>query len=196
LSQTKYIPQPHHFGRVFNPSEIPEVDPLRASIQQARKQNGDSAVAEMNAIITAMPIWLYPSADAQAFDYVKYVALPAVGNTALQGVIISFQVPAGMNGIIKRFGNAYVGSGFTEGSGALTWQLLADAQPVPNYDSIPASLGATAAPSEVSSIRIRENQLIQLVVLNASLVVGGASSGGRLGGWFYPVSQEPPAAWA
>jgi hypothetical protein len=196
MSNERFIAPPHHFGRVFNPPEIPEVDPLRAAVQQARKQNGDSALPETNSAIASLPIWLWPSADAQAFDYVKYVALPAVGNTALQGVIISFQVPAGMNGIIKRFGNAYVGSGFTEGSAALTWQLLADFVPVPNYDAIPASLGATAAPSEVSSIRIRENQLIQLVVLNASLVVGGASSGGRLGGWFYPVSQEPPAAWA
>lgn len=143
-------------------------------------------------IIAQYPVWLKPSADSNAFDYVSYVALPAVGASA---VIIDFKVPDGMNGIIKRFGNAYVGTGFTEGSGGLLWQLLADTQPVPNYDAIPASLGATANPSEVASIRIRESQRIQLVVKNVSLVVGGASSGGRLGGWFYPKSQEPSESW-
>jgi hypothetical protein len=192
---SKTLPNPHHFGRAYNPPDVPEVDPLRASIQRARRDNGDPDVPQTEAKITHQPIWLFPSADSQAFDYVNYVPLPAVGNTAPNGVIISFRVPAGMNGIIKRFGNAYVGSGFTEGSGSLTWQLLADGTPVPNYDAIPASLGATANPSEVSSIRIRENQLITLVVLNASLVVGGASSGGRLGGWFYPKDQEPAGAW-
>ena len=195
MPQTKYIPSPHHFGRVFNPSEIPETDPLRADIQRAREDNGEPVAPSTNAKITHQPIWLFPSADSQAFDYVNYVPLPAVGNTPAQGVIISFRVPAGMNGIIKRFGNAYVGGGFTEGSGALVWQLLADGTPVPNYDAIPASLGATANPSEVSSIRIRENQLITLVVLNITLAVGGAFSGGRLGGWFYPKDQEPAGSW-
>ncbi|HWE00677.1 MAG TPA: hypothetical protein VG345_16615 [Bryobacteraceae bacterium] len=145
------------------------------------------------AKIAALPIWLYPSVDSQAFDFVKYAALPAIG---AQGVIISFQVPDGMNGIIKRFGNAYVGAGFTEGSGALQWQLLADGAAVPNYENIPASLGATANPSEVSSIRVKEGQLIQLVINNISLLVGGTFSGGRLGGWFYPKDQEPVADWA
>ena len=138
--------------------------------------------------IVAQPIWLFPSVDSEAFDYVSYVALPAIG---AQGVIINFKVPEGFNGIIKRFGNVYVGSGFTEGSGALQWQLLANGTPITNYENIPASLGATAAPSEVSSIRIKEGELIQLVVNNISLAVGGAFSGGRLGGWFYPKDLEP-----
>lgn len=143
-------------------------------------------------ILVKYPIWLKPSADSNSFDYVQYVPLPAV---AAQAVIIDFVVPAGMNGIIIRFGNVYVGSGFTEGSGGLIWQLLANGQPIPNYNAIPASLGATANPSEVSSIRIKETQRIQLIVQNNSLVVGGASSGGRIGGWFYPKDQEPGGSW-
>ena len=142
---------------------------------------------EPRFIIHAQPYWLEPPVNSQSFDFVKYVALPAVGANA---VIIDFVVPLGMNGIIKRFGNAYVGSGFTEGSGGLLWQLLANTQPLKNYSAIPASLGATALPSEVSSIRIKEMQRIQLVIQNISLVVGGASSGGRLGGWFYPKTLE------
>jgi hypothetical protein len=168
-----------------------ETDPITAAVQANRQANGQMVGSTPQSNIISLPVFLFPSDDSQSFDWVQYVTLPAVGNTAAQGVIVSFNVPAGMNGIIKRFGNAYVGSGFTEGSGALTWQLLANGQPIPNYEAIPASLGATANPTEVSSIRIKENQLIQLVVLNASLVVGGAFSGGRLSGWYYPKSEEP-----
>lgn len=147
-----------------------------------------TAIVKSKIYIARLPIWLFPSADSEAFDFVKYIALPAVG---AQGVIISFTVPPGFNGIIKRLGNVYVGGGFTEGGGQLQWQLLDNNVPIANYENIPASLGATASPSEVSSIRIKESELIQLVVNNISLVVGGTFSGGRLGGWFYPKDQEP-----
>jgi hypothetical protein len=142
--------------------------------------------------IVRFPVWLKPSAASEAFDFVNYVALPSVGT---ESVIISFKVPEGRNGIIKRFGNVYVGAGFTEGAGALQWQLLHNNVPIANYQNIPASLGATANPSEVASIRIKENELIQLVLNNLSLAVGGAFTGGRLGGWFYPVEEEPDGTW-
>lgn len=135
-----------------------------------------------------LPVYLFPSVDSESFDYCTGVDLPAV---AAQAMVVSFQVPEGRNGIIKRFGNVYIGSGFADFSGALQWQLLLDGTPVPNYENIIASLGATANPAEVSSIRIKENQLVQLVINNISLVVGGAMSGGRIGGWFYPVDEEP-----
>lgn len=144
-------------------------------------------------IIAQFPVWNEPSANSNSFDFVKYVALPAAAAAA--AAIISFTVPPGMNGIIKRFGNVYVGSGFTEGSGVLLWQLTLNGQPVRNYTAIPASLGGTSAPSEVSSIRIKESQIVQLLIFNVSLVVGGALSGGRLGGWFYPKAEEPDDSW-
>jgi hypothetical protein len=169
-----------------NPIVAPDENPNAS-------QSGFPENPTPQTIISGVPVWLWPSADSQSFDYVNYIALPAAAAAA--GVIIDFVVPAGMNGIIKRFGNAYVGSGFTEGSGSLLWQLLVNTQPVKNYSAIPASLGGTSAPSEVSSIRIKETQRVQLVIQNISLVVGGAMSGGRLGGWFYPVSQEPQESW-
>lgn len=160
------------------------VHPIHQSIDEQFAQLRKSQGARINAL----PLHLFPSADSRAFDFVSYAALPGVG---LQTVLLSFTVPGGYNGVIVRFGNAYVGPGFVEGSGSLQWQLLDNNVPVPNYENIPASLGATANPSPVSNIRIKEGHRIQLVINNISLVVGGASSGGRLGGWFYPYDQEP-----
>lgn len=135
-----------------------------------------------------LPVYLFPSVDSESFDVCTGANLPSVG---AQAVVVQFTVPEGRNGIIKRFGNVYIGSGFADFSGSLQWQLLLDNTPVPNYENILASLGATANPAEVSSIRIKENQLVQLVINNISLIVGGAASGGRIGGWFYPVEEEP-----
>lgn len=174
-----------------NRAAIHPVNPIVAPQEQTGDmwdQRGFPAPQQQQIIIREFPYWLEPPVNSNSFDFVNYVALPAAGAAA--GVIIDFTVPLGMNGIIKRFGNAYVGSGFTEGSGALLWQLLANTQPIRNYSAIPASLGATASPSEVSSIRIKESQRIQLVINNVSLVVGGAKSGGRIGGWFYPKTLE------
>jgi len=145
------------------------------------------ADTQLGAPVT-LPIYVAPGVDSESFDYCTGVDLPGVG---AQAVVVDFTVPEGRNGIIARLGNVYIGSGFADFSGALQWQLLADGVPIANYENIVASLGATANPAQVSSIRIKENQRIQLVINNKSLVVGGAASGGRIGGWFYPVDQEP-----
>ena len=140
------------------------------------------------AVRVLMPVWLFPSVDSESFDYCTGVNFPAIGASAN---VVDFTVPEGRNGIIARFGNVFIGAGFADFSGAIQWQLLLDGVPVANYENILASLGSTANPSPVSSIRIKENQRVQLVVNNISLATGGAMSGGRIGGWFYPVEDEP-----
>lgn len=144
---------------------------------------------ECSIDVSSFPYWNQPPLGAEAFDYVGYITLPAIG-TFPYPAIIDFVVPKGRNGIIKKFGNAYVGTGFTEGTGGLQWQLLADTVPIQNYDNIPASLGSTANPSEVASIRIKENQRIQLVINNIAVLAAVTFTGGRLGGWFYPKWME------
>jgi hypothetical protein len=143
-------------------------------------------------VLLGVPVELpnqnFPGVDSESFDYVGSAALPAVGS---QATIITFDVPPGFDGIILRFGNVYIGTGFVDFSGALQWQLLADGVPIDFYDDIQASLGATNNPSPVSSIRIKENQTIALVVNNISLVAGGASCAGRIGGFWNPKEREP-----
>jgi hypothetical protein len=148
----------------------------------------DAMGMELDGAPVILPVWIGPSVDSESFDFCSGTALPSVG---AQAAVVDFVVPEGRNGIIARIGNIYIGSGFADFSGALQWQLLLDGVPVANYENIIASLGSTANPAPVSSIRIKENQHVQLVINNISLVVGGAASGGRIGGWFYPVEEEP-----
>lgn len=137
-----------------------------------------------------LPVANFMPSEGEPFEFASYVAIPAIGATAN---VVQFQVPAGRNGMIKRIANVFVGGGFQEGQGNIFWQILLDAttgQVAPNFDRIVASLGSVAAPSVVDGIRIREGQLVTLLVNNVAVVVAGQLIGGRLGGYFYPKEFE------
>lgn len=138
---------------------------------------------------SALPAHLYMPPDGISFDPTGYVSLPAVGVTS---TVLQFTVPEGYHGIIKRMGNEYVGTGFVQGSGSLVWQLQSNAGVIRNYDNITSSLGAVNNPKELGGgVLVFENQVVLLQVNNVSLVVGGASVGGRLSGWFLPKWRLP-----
>jgi hypothetical protein len=132
-------------------------------------------------------LWMPP--DGFPFDYTAYIATPGIGVTS---PVVSFTVPEGHHGVIKKVGNVYIGAGFVEGSGSLIWQILQNGGVVRNYDNMLASLGTVTAPGELAgSILIFEGQLVTLQLNNVSLVVGGTQAGGRLGGWFFPKYRLP-----
>jgi len=138
-----------------------------------------------------LPPWIYPPAEAEPIDDIAYVALPAVGASA---VVLTRTIDAGYNAVLQAFANNFVGGGWTEGSGSITWQILIDGAAVPGYDSIPASLGSPANPvRHPSGIRVLESSTIQLIVNNVSVVLAGQLSGGRWQGYFYPKEYEDPS---
>jgi hypothetical protein len=144
----------------------------------------------------ALPLWNFPPDRWTNLDVSNYVLLP--GPFPAQANILSFQVPLGQHGIIKKVANNFVGGGWTEGSGSVTWQILVDGAPPPgatSYDTILTSLGNPANPVEIAGFRVFENQLITVVVKNASLVVAGQLSGARLVGYLYPRDMEDDGIW-
>lgn len=154
-------------------------DPLASAIGKQVQSQGSPVI---------LPVYLFPSADSEAFDFGGAVAFPAIGSSA---VAVQFTVPDGYNGIIDGLGNQFFGGGFNEGQGGLYWQLLANNAPIPNYEDILITLGATSNPRKVNSVRVKMSQLIQLVIFNVSIVQSGQIAAGTLGGWFYPVNEEP-----
>jgi len=127
--------------------------------------------------------------DGVPFNEAAYVDLLPVAAGA--AVVLQFTVPQGYNGSIKWIGNNFVGAGWTEGTGALVWQILADGQPIRNFENIVGSLGSPASPSETAVVRIYETQTIQLVCTNVSIgAPAGQLLGGRLSGWYYPIEYD------
>lgn len=133
------------------------------------------------------PPWIERPASAEPFTPAASVALPAIGATA---TIVQFTVPTGRSGAIKWIGNQFIGV-WQEGSGSLVWQLLVNGAAVRNFENIVMSLGAVNNPSEISPVRLRENDLIQLTITNVNLPVAGQLVLGRLAGWFYPKELDP-----
>jgi len=144
-----------------------------------------------------LPARLFPPLNWLNIDQLNYVALGALGGP--NAVIISFQVPIGYNGVIKKIGNNFVGGGWVEGSGAVVWQVLVDGAPPPganSYNAILGSLGSPASPTELpGGFRIYENQVVTLVAQNATVVVAGQLVGGRLVGYLYPREEEDAGIW-
>ena len=146
--------------------------------------------------IVRLPVSNFMPPEGLPFRQVNYVTIPAQGANT---VVVQIQVPQGRNGIVTQLANVFVGAGFNEGAGLITWQLLLDARPspvivAPYFNNIVASLGAVYNPAVLAGgIRVKENQLVTLLVFNAvaGVVPAGQKIGGLLGGWFYPKELEP-----
>ncbi len=140
-----------------------------------------------NLRIQQLPPWNAPPASFESFDPHAFVALPAIGAEA---TVVEFTVPPGRNGVVDRIANMVVGAGWTEGSGDLLWRIERDQSPFPNYENITASLGNISNPTRISGLRLQNGEVIRLIARNVNIPVGGQLVGGRLGGWFYPMSDE------
>lgn len=151
--------------------------------------------AGVPSIVLALPNWIFPSINSIAFDNAGDIVIPAVG---VESAIVTFQVPKGFNGVIKEIANAFIGGGFTDGSGEIVWRVLQNNQAVRGKENLQNSLGSVAAPSRIGGggfIRIVENDIVSLTVLNVSIVPAGQLVAGRLSGWFYPKDEDPSGIW-
>lgn len=144
--------------------------------------------------IAQFPVQNYMPAAGKPFENHAYVALPAIGASA---IVVQFTVPKGQAGFIRRIANEFVGGAFNPGSGQVIWQILLNAGVgggvvAPNFDNITASLGAVNNPSLIDGIHVHEGDNPALIIKNISVVVAGQVIGGRLGGSFYPNPLDPP----
>jgi hypothetical protein len=156
-----------------------------------RKQGKSLYESSCAVLVPQLPVQNYMAPSGKPFEAHGGVALPAIG---AQVTVLSFLVPRGNNGFIRRIANVFVGGGFTDFSGFVVWQIFLDINKgtvAPNFDNIVASLGSVANPSPVDGIHIMELATVALVVKNISVVVAGQLIGGRLGGSFHSIREEP-----
>jgi hypothetical protein len=156
-----------------------------------RKQGHSLYEPSCAVLVPQLPVQNFMAPSGKPFEFHGGVPLPAIG---AQATVLSFTVPRGNNGFIRRLANAFVGGGFTDFSGAIIWQIFLDINKgtvAPNFDNIIASLGSVANPSQIDGIHIMELATVALVVKNISVAVAGQLVGGRLGGSFHSIREEP-----
>jgi len=135
---------------------------------------------------TAYPPWVYPPDGHLPFIERNAVVLPGVGSSA---VVLEFRVPLGMDGVIKRVSNLYLGGGFVSGSGDIIWRILADGRAVRNFANITSEYGSLSSPIDVDGIRIYSGQLIQYTVTHVANLALGDLTLCHLSGYYYPSSS-------
>lgn len=141
-------------------------------------------VAEGNGVTGGDAPWTAAPDGYQPFDNAGVAAMPAL---AANATIVTFLVPLGMDGVITRLGNDFVGIGFQDGVGDIVWRITRDGVAVQGYDSISVRLGTISAPRHLSpGIRIYSGQVVTMIVNNVTNVLAGSILG-TLGGYFYPT---------
>lgn len=163
----------------------------RPFIRGGRRLHGLGDASTQQSAIVRLPIINFEPPEGIEWSPTGYVALPAIGASA---TVVQRQIPRGQNAIMNFIANEFIGAGFQQGQGAVTWTLYLDFEqliPAPNFNTILSSLGSVNAPRRLNGIRVKENQLLTLQVTNVSIVVAGQLIGGLLGGYDYPVDLEP-----
>jgi hypothetical protein len=154
------------------------------------------AASPSSGSVLQLPPHLYPPPGAQSKNLVGYVPVPAPGDPA--AVILAFTVPVSMRLIINQLGNNFVGAGFTEGSGELTWQIWDNGVPIEDFDNIPGSLGNVALPTPIAPIEIDESHTISFVIINntgSGIPANSAQIGATLRGWYYNKLDAGYGEW-
>lgn len=158
--------------------------------QQNIALEGAALPSEGPLIIT--PPWVTPPPGFQPFDFQGILATPAVGSG--DQTVLSFIVPRGYNGVIRRISHNYTGDSYPEGSGGLVWRILADGRAVKNYGAMLFSFGNLVTPRPTDGILVYENQLVAYTVsvVNAGGFIPAASTFiiCTAAGWIWPKQNN------
>lgn len=140
--------------------------------------------------------WMPPG--SQPFDVQGVIATPAIGAGAT--VILSLQVPSGMDGVIRRLSHNLLGPGFVQASGDVLWGITVDNAPVKNYAAISTEFGSNgvqgAGPRDTDGILAKSGQVYRYTVTNVAYAAGGTQILATIGGYFYPSPRKTGQGYA
>ena len=158
--------------------------------------------------------WLYPPSSFQHLDKYGTLALPAaaapaavIGGPTFDATnaasTMPWKVPAGFNGFLKTLAIEFVANGgaawtpgvLVGGVPPLQFMLRIDGHPATDYGNICYSPGAINSPTPFAGVPIKEGSLVEVLVLNNSIVATTQFVEARVQGYYYPRSLEPKDMW-
>jgi hypothetical protein len=135
--------------------------------------------------------WTEMPPNGIPFDFIGVTDPSPVAGSA-EVATLSFRVPPGLDGVIKRIYNDYTGGGFNEGTTSPTfrWRIRRAGQPVKNYENIRVRFGSLQEGRLVEGgILIFADQIIEFTVQNEAgnpLATAGTRILAGLKGWYWP----------
>lgn len=107
--------------------------------------------------------WIEAPPGYVPFDPRATIPLPVAPSA--ETTVLTFVVPLGYDGVIKKYSNNITGAGFTNGSGDIVWRLRANGRAVRNFDAILFESGTVDFPRElVAPIRVYSGQTLIFTV--------------------------------
>lgn len=122
--------------------------------------------------------------DSNPFQ--TYLA-PGAGTVQL----LSYQVPQGLIAFLTSLVIVAIGGGFSDGSGNVIWRCWINNAGVDGLENIAAHIGDFSTPVAVQ-LMLNENDLFFItaeVPAGQNPMPPGATTGGRITGWTYPLAQ-------
>lgn len=135
------------------------------------------------------PPYLTMPETGRPFHFQEAIACPAAGTDDFP--VVSFFVPLGWKASIKAVANAFIGTGFDEGSGDLIWRIDIDQAYMPGFERITTSLGTINDSRDLRAPLIAQGgQLVRYTVSVSATAPFGTGSASRIlccfDGYFYP----------
>lgn len=138
--------------------------------------------------------WIKQPDGGRAFSPQALIPVSSV-TPGVATTLLSIETPFGYDGVINYvianiLPTAAASSNFTEGSGDIIWQLLANSRHLRDWGDVLISRGSPIDPSPIPNggLRVYSRNLIQM---NVTLAVGNALNPdsnllAMIMGWFYP----------
>jgi hypothetical protein len=134
------------------------------------------------------PWWIDFPINGQYFTYPGVIDTPALGSNFT--AVLSFLVPPGWDGVIRKHSWNYTGVGFVQGNGDLTFSVRVAGAMVKTYSAVQTEIGSPQQPRDTFII-VRENQLVEYLVsvdAGAGIPIAGTFIIAFADGWFRPRS--------
>jgi len=131
------------------------------------------------------PNWIEPPVTARAID-ARNETLTALDEYGAATTVTSFTVPDRFVGTLLGFGHE-LNPGATWSTGTVTWNILINGDPAPQYQNFIQQIGEYRNPTRFPSpIRVKH---LDEVLVTATTLVAGISATARLIGFMYPVKE-------
>ncbi len=134
----------------------------------------------------------FPDAESDWFDLypAAFPAYPLPGAGPID--VLSFTVPTGSDGVIKKLAIVHIGGGVIDGTGNVVWRVLVNGAAVRGYQDATSQVGAYSQPLD-TFIPVYENDLVQItaeVPAGQPAMPVGDTTAARAMGYFFPKQRQ------